>query len=443
MSIPPTLHILSLAITNNGIIEAMHIEPKTGKPVVLAGTNGAGKTTALNAIESILSDAKIAIRKGEDKATVKMELSEPGDTQPIFQIKRTVTDRNGKKGDALEILDKDGKQISSPRKFIDELIGSGAALDPTEIMQPRPGEKPETFAKRQADTLMERLGIKSKAEKLDETIKTLMDTRKNTKADLDSAQARVDAIVIPKGTPDTAVDVVKLSEKIRGLDQIIRDETNHIDHAARMREAEVKAEREVAELEQKLVKAQTALLNAKSYKETAVKAMEAAISAAEKAKPALEKLKTELATANQTNAAVQDRKTQKDLKTEVTAKQAKVDSYTKQIEDARDARLNLVKEAKIPVAGLVLTDAGLFYNGISLQNESQGNRARVCALLAVSETSVRAKILMLREGSLISKENRQIVYDIAQEKGWQVWEERFAEVKPKDGLWIVAGELKE
>lgn len=442
-TLPATLHILSLGLTNNGIIEAMQINPDDGKPVVLNGNNGAGKTTVLTAIAAILENANIAIRHGEDKATVKMELAEPGETDALFRIKRTVTNRNGKPGDALEITDREGKQISSPRKFIDGLMGSGAALDPTELMQARPGEKKETFAKRQAETIMERLGLKDKAKEMDDKIATLMEARKTLKGEVDSAQARIDAIQIPKGTPDKPIDVAKLSAEINALLQGARDATEAASAAQRATDDEKEWMGTVADLKKKLKAAEAQLALATKAKNEAIGKMQAATDLTKDNTAKVATLQTQLQNANAINAAVLNRTNKALLQTELTKKQARVDSMTKEIEGHRAARLNIVKEAKIPVEGLELTDAGLIFRGVNLEDESQGNRARICALLAVSERSVRAKILMIREGSLINTENRKIIYDIAGQEGWQVWEEHFCEDKPKEGLWIVEGELKE
>lgn len=439
MSTKKPLHIIRLSLTNFGIIEAAAICPDSGQPLILAGDNGQGKSTVLNAIESVLFGRKLAepITHGQEKAEIKLELAEAGATKPLYRIEQVI--KQGKDGPAvgLKVYDADKKQVPSPRDFINSLIASGAALDPTEIMQARPGERPETFAKRQAETLMTRLGLSEQAKTLDEQIKTKAEARKKAKDDAEGLQSRLEALEVPPGTPDEPVDVAELGTKIATYKQL---------------------ETERQTIVEKLDSAFTASAKAKKAYEQAKKEWEAAVHHAEQTKEmlntfqdlnpsegiakALSEAQESLSTANATNAAVNKKRDRKALSAQLAEAEGKTSRLTTELEKLRKERLDLVRNAKLPVEGLELTEDALLFNGKPLAQESTGNRLRVCSLLAMAEQP-DCRVLFLREGSLMNNANRAIIYEVAAERGYSVWEERFSETPIDGALWIEGGKVSE
>lgn len=439
MSTKKPLHIIRLSLTNVGIIEAAAICPDTGKPLVLSGDNGAGKSTVLNAIESVLFGRKLAepITHGQEKAEIKLELAEAGATKPLYRIEQVI--KQGKDGPAvgLKVFDADKKQVPSPRDFINSLIASGAALDPTEIMQARPGERPETFAKRQAETLMTRLGLSEQAKTLDEQIKTKGETRKKAKDDAEGLQSRLEALEVPPGTPDEPVDVAELGTKIATYNQL---------------------EAERGKLEEKVKNATSGLKQATTQLEAAQKTWDTArdleatsttmleafndMNPKEGLASAIEEAQSKLSSANAINSAVQRKRDRKSISTQLAEAESKASRLTKELDDLRTERLDIVRGAHLPVEGLELTAEALLFNGRPLSQESTGNRIRICAMLAMAEDA-DCRVLFLREGSLMNDANRRIIYKVAQEREYAIFEERFSETPIDGALWIDAGVIAE
>lgn len=439
MSTKKPLHIIRLSLTNFGIIEAAAICPDTGKPMILAGDNGQGKSTVLNAIESVLFGRKLAepITHGQEKAEIKLELAEAGQTKPLYRIEQVIKQTSTGPVFGLKVYDADKKQVPSPRDFINSLIASGAALDPTEIMQARPGERPETFAKRQAETLMSRLGLSEKASTLDEQIKTKGETRKKAKDDAESLQSRLEALEVPPGTPDEPVDVAELGTKIATYNQL---------------------EAERGKLEEKVKNAASSLKHATTQLEAAQKTWDAArdleanatkmlehfsdMNPKEGLATAIQDAQEKLSTANATNAAVTKKRDRKALSAQLAEAEGKTSRLTTELEKLRQERLDIVRSAKLPVEGLELTEDALLFKGKPLAQESTGNRLRVCSLLAMAEQP-ECRVLFLREGSLMNEKNRAIIYEVAAERGYSVWEERFSETPIDGALWIEGGKISE
>lgn len=438
------LHIIRLSIRNFGIISAVAVDPDNGNPTVIAGDNGQGKSTILNAIETVLYGTKLAapVQEGQEKAEIQLDLGAAGDTKPLYRIQKIIRQTENGPVENLKVLDADKKQVPSPAKFIESLIGSGAAIDPTALMQARPGERPETFAKRQAEMLMERLGLTQKATEIDDKIKGVMDTRKTANDAVDSLRARYDAAEVPPGTPDAPVDVAELSAKIGTYQQIENERERQVEkrkQAEDRKERASKAYQEalaVAERAQKALDTASDELNA--IRTTVEDFNE--INPPEAIAASLADARTKIATANQTNAAVAKKLERKKLSQELSAAEAKAGKLTKELEGLRQERLDIVRGAKLPIPDLELTAEALLYKGKPLSQESTGNQLRICSLLSMAEEP-QCRVLLIREGALTSKKNRQIIYDCAKERGWSVWEEHFSETPMEGALWIQNGEV--
>ena len=435
------LHVLQLRVTDYGVLKDIHITPQDGKPVILAGDNGQGKSTTINAIEGVLTSSKIArpIRDGQKKAKIQIVLGNQSTGEVAFTLERTMTDKGG---DALVIKDPEGAQVPSPAKFLAALVGSGSAIDPTEIMQSRPGEKADTFAKRQAQTLLERLGLSAKMATIEADIKKAMDDRRVKNSRVDDLERDVTANAnYPASTPDVPVDVAALSIKITSCNSIIKSYGQVVQNAQFTKENIASQKLKVEKLKADLASAEDLL---KGYEQIHQRNQMDIVNGAQDAQDAEDALlasNEQLSTANETNANVTRKLAHKAAKAkhEEAVKESAV--LTAKIEALRESKVKLVKDAKLPVEGLEFTDDGLLYNGLPLSQESTGIQTRVCSLMAMAEEPA-CRILLLRNITLLNTANRAIIHEIAKERGYQVWEEVFAETKPDDGLWIVEGEVQ-
>lgn len=442
----PILHIIRLTVTNFGIIKAAAIHPD-GSPVILAGDNGAGKSTLLLAIESVLYGRKLAapVTTGQDKAQIKLELAEPGGTKAIYKIEQIIkNDEDGAPCYNLKIMDAEGKQVPSPVKFIESLILSGAALDPTEIMNPRPGERPETFAKRQAETLMERMGLSAKAKKLDTEIEEKAAARKKANETVESLQTRLDAIEVPKGTPDTPVDVGDLGSRITEFTNLKAQREKLNEQLKSATETVNRAIADVAKAEKALKEAKAGQA-AEEQKELALRETLGEfdeLNPPEGVESGLAAAHEKLQNANEINAAVAKKKERKQLSAELATAEAEASTHQSELDALRDKRLDLVRKVKLPVEGLKLTAEALLYKDKPLIQESTGNMTRVCAELAMAEEP-ECRVVFIREGSLINAKNKQIIFDVAEKRGYQVWVESFSEKPLENALWIEGGRVEE
>ena len=112
--------------------------------VILAGRNGAGKSSALDAITVLLMGKSAMpaepIRRGEDEGEISAVIDG-------FTVKRTFTRKDdGSFGGTLTITNADGMRAPSPQTWLDARINA-LGCDPIAFMASKPSEQAETLRK--------------------------------------------------------------------------------------------------------------------------------------------------------------------------------------------------------------------------------------------------------------------------------------------------------
>ena len=194
-------------------------------------------------------------------------------------------------------------------------------------------------------------------------------------------------------------------------------------------------------LQRQLEDAQSVLASEKDKEGAAEKVAEGLREEADKARALLPTLRTKLNTAQATNQHVQKKLDRIKLQGEALSANQKADKLTADIKAKRDERITLVKEAKIPVPGLELHDDGLRKDGLPLSDLNTAEQIKVCCALAMAEKP-RLRVLVIREGALCNDKNKQVIFDMARENGFQVLMECFAQEDDGQGIWIEDGSIK-
>src|SRR6056297_1589726 len=114
------MRIVQLMAKNVKKLKAVRVEPDENGLTIIAGKNGAGKSSVLDSIAYALGGKALVpdepIRKGEDKAEVTITL---GESEPEYDVTRTFTEN----GSYLKVENADGAQIKSPQSLLDNLLG--------------------------------------------------------------------------------------------------------------------------------------------------------------------------------------------------------------------------------------------------------------------------------------------------------------------------------
>lgn len=396
------MRIARLKATNFMALKAVDIRlDGTEDEIIVGGQNGQGKTSLLDAIASVIGGAKMApdkpVRNGADQAVVTAQIDD-------LVIKR-VFNADGRTP-SIEITSSDGAKYSSPQAMLDGLLGKagGMMLDPLQFQQME--------AKKQLEVLKKLVGLDFS--ETDSKIAELRDERKWVKKQLDeleaankSAEQYPDAPAEPIDTDDLMVQLRIAKGKNAEVDGILST-------LALARSKMDSANARVEEMKLLLASAQ----------DDAKKATEAA-DAAFKESQNVERIDTsaiesQIASAAATNEQIKANQRLAEAIKVWEAKEEKRVELNKQIDSLEDGKAKQLAAAKFPVAGLTFGEDSPLFNGIPLAQCSASERLKVSTAMALSMAG-KIKVVLLRDASLLDEQSRQVVREMAQESGAQVW----------------------
>jgi hypothetical protein len=306
---------------------------------------------------------------------------------------------------------------------------------------------PEAFARLkptdQSEQLRRAVGLDTT--KADQQIAALYATRRDANRDAKQAQAALDALPRPVALelmPEKSVaDLTSEGERLKAEGDAIDQQKLALNSAELALDS---AKGDVADLEEQLAKARERLTKREkefadiSEKWTADKCEERRASITNR----LNELRNEYRTIDATNREARAHNASVETFTKAKAKAEELAQAAKDI-DARhaaavEAKEQLIKAARFPIEGLSITDAGVVLNGIPFADLNTAERIKVSTLIAMA-ANPKLRVIFVREGALINRANLKIITDLANERGYQVWIEKFQEEAGSEGIHIVDG----
>lgn len=416
------MNILSLNITDLKRISAIEIDPATGEPIILTGDNGQGKSSVLDSILLALTNQGLddPIRHGRPSGSVKLTL---GSDKTEYILERTVT----KKGDKLTLTDANGIAVQKPQTFLNGLLGN-YAFDPLEFTRLKPKE--------QVEALKNAAGLDFTD--IDAARKAHYDERTEITRAGKEAAAQLAALTAPgDDVPAEEVPVTVLVGKLRVMEDAVRNHASAKDYADLCTQNHASALQDVARIEAQLASAKELAAEREKEKVDAFAAMDAAqLSTPTDAQ--LQAARDAIAQVDETNKAVRNAAAYKALDERVKGLRLKVANLNRRIEEIDEEKAAAIKNANLPLDGLELTDEGVMVNGTFFSQLSTAEQIRVSTLVAMSQNPT-LKIVMIREGALVNSTNLAMIFEMARERGYQVWLEKFQETPGEVGLHIVDG----
>jgi DNA repair exonuclease SbcCD ATPase subunit len=415
------MNILHLEITDLKKISAIEIDPLTNKPVILTGDNGQGKSSVLDGILMALSNTGLddPIRHGRPSAQIKLVL---GADKAEYLLERKIT----KKGSYLTLTDANGIPVQKAQTFLNGLLGN-YAFDPLEFTRLKP--------KQQVEALKAAAGLDFT--ELDAKRAEFYAERTTVGRDGKEAAAQLAAVPEPEGVPPEEVSAAELVNTLQALEKAKRETELAEDDAVNARFNHESAGSLVSELEDRLAAAKQDMAEKAEAKAKAeARAKELAASAPDQS--AIDYARDAIARVDETNRAVRSARKHRELSERVTALRAQYATLDRRIEEVDIEKANAVKDARLPVDGLELTDEGVMMNGCFFSQLSTAEQIRVSALVAMSQNP-GLKIIVIREGALMNAANLSMLAEMAAGQGYQLWIEKFAEAPSSEGLHIVDG----
>jgi DNA repair exonuclease SbcCD ATPase subunit len=409
------MRIVNLQAENFKKLAAIDITPVEDM-VTITGKNGAGKSSVLDAITAALCGGKaidrVPIRKGEEKAEVRVDCGE-------FVVVRTFT----KGGTYLRIESKDGHQVESPQKFLDQIVGK-ISFDPLQFINE---EKDK-----QKRILLDLIGVD--VDSLDQEEKTLREDRTITGREVKRQEALLKTY---KWYPD-----VKEQSEISVMDATVelQEAMRHNNKMEMMRgEAQglkdrgMKAAERVKQLQEEITELQEGIAKAKTEYREIIEALDDMIPAN------IEGMQESISNIEQRNALIRSNAVYLDAKRNLDTETKKYEGMTKQIAGIEKKRKELLDGAQMPVEGLTFDATELFYNGVPLDQASDGEKLMVSLGISMALNPL-LRVLRIKDGSLLDEGNRAIIRAMLAEKDYQLWFETVG-TDGKVGILIEEGEI--
>jgi DNA repair exonuclease SbcCD ATPase subunit len=416
------MRIINLRAENIKKLTAVDITP-TQNLVLVTGKNGAGKSSILDSIVMALCGGKaipeVPIKKGAEKGNIVIDLGE-------FTVIRTFT----KNGSYLKIENKDGAEVKSPQKFLDNIVGN-ISFDPLDFMN---NEK-----KKQRDILLQLIGVDVKD--IDNREKEAREARTVVGRDLARAEALYKSIPFVEGVVETkevssADYAQKLQDAMKFNVDLDKQNRENEDIKAQARLDIIRVS-DIDDQIQRLTEERTTLQN--SIEDRKAKYLAKKQELATMVYIDTAELTTAMSYVDETNKRIRQNIHRLEVQKDVRRLESEYKDITGSIESILAERVTLLSGATMPVAGLSFDDAGLTYNGIPLDQASDGEKLMVSLGISMA-LNPTLRVLRIKDGSLLDLGNREIIKSMIADKDYQLWFESVGS-EGKVGIIIEEGEI--
>lgn len=418
-------NLIGLRAENFKRLEIVNLEfPPGGGAYAIMGANEAGKSSAIDALETVIAGRKGAalktarpIHDGADSSRVVATFDDIVVTR-VFKA-------NGSTG--ITVTGADGRKIQGT-EALDRLY-SHVALDPLAFSRLTDAD--------QVQTLLPMIGFDPKP--LDAAHDEAYALRTINNRDRDQIKARLNAAPDPVGgLPAEEISVADLSAKL---------ETGVAHNTAR-NEASIRLDSRLAEL----AGAKAVVAAAEEALAKAIMVADTAGERAADAKVAFEALapdvdvapfREQIANAETTNGNIRAKIAREALVAEFKSATAETDKLTKVIDKTKADKAAALAAAKMPVPGLTIDPETmtLLLDGIPFSQASTGVKIKIGTAIAMA-LAPDLKLIVIRDASLLDQGNRDIIDQLAKANKFLVIMEIADESQPVGAI-LVDGNVAE
>jgi AAA domain len=445
------MKIIRLTSENVKRVVAVDISPN-GTLVGIGGKNGAGKSSVLDSIAYALGGERLAptepIRQGQAKAKITVDLGDFIVTRQFIRAKKLCTcgieagslAQGGKHTpeceshqwdetrSTLAVTNKEGAKYPSPQAMLDKLLGK-LTFDPLAFKDEEPKKQNE---------------ILRRLTNLDFTIinqnRVLAAGRRGLhKKTLTVAEGQLAAMPEYPGAPETLIGIDAISAEIQEGQRLQREAETRINavrtvsdqiNALHLKRAAVTSS--IHSLDEQLNKLEDELTTLERGIADKQKEAEKLSTVAEEAKqkvPDFQALDTRLRDIDVTNTKVRANLARKAQEEEIQRILKLIHEEDEKVKSADQQKASMLQAAKFPIEGLGLTDDGVTWNGLPLEQASASEQLRISVAIGLA-LNPSIKVLLVRNGNLLDDDNLKLLAEQAEEAKAQVWME-FVTAKPE------------
>ena len=421
------MKIIELKAENIKKLKAVCIKPDSDV-MFITGANAAGKSSVLDSITMALKGGKAIpekpIRDSEEKGGIFMDLGD-------YAITRTFT----KSGSYLKI---EGlPRGKTAQQFLDELVGN-ISFDPLEFMNQWPDK--------QAATFRELVGVDTT--EIEDQIKEISEERTIIGREGKRLKGALETLPIYLSAPKEEISVKTLTDKldaayahnqeIEKAERLLQDDKEILRKAVEEMALHVKS---VEEMEWELEERKKGIPVLKEKLSGAVSVYEGKEKAYLAMKPIdIDPINEEISTLDDDNSKVRAMAERQTVETDYEAAKKDYEGKTEAIKKLETEKAEMFTKAKMPIPGLSIEDNGVLYNGIPLDQISDGEKLMVSLAISMA-LNPELRVLRIKDGSLLDSKNLKLIEDMTKENDFQIWIEKVDE-SGKIGIYIEEGEIK-
>lgn len=398
--------IIELKVNNFKRISAVELSFAEDKATTIAGRNGQGKSSVLDAIIAAMcgkgSIEEVPVKVGENEATIVCTVS----TDPPLKIVRKIKP-DGRS--TLTLTQKTGKiesKVSKPQQTLDGLLGR-ISFDPLEFTRMKPAD--------QIDLLKELVGVDTAS--IDHSIEQEMEHRKFLKREVDELKSHISRLEYYDDAPKEEVSVSELMDQLEEANRANESRRERVEHQLQVRSAIEDRENEIKHLLERIesLKVEIGGLKAEDEKiEDSLKGTEVIDT---------QPLRNQISQADEVNRKVRSNREIEEVQGRLKQKENAVESQTKSIEDLRSRKLKMMGEAKWPVDGLGFSATGVTFNGLPFSQCSSAEQLKISTAIGLSQNP-EIRLMMIRDGSLLDDDSMRTMNQLAKEHDAQILIER-------------------
>jgi len=427
------MHIQKLTTENFMRVKFAEVNfDKEGNLIIVGGNNGQGKTSFLNSIEALLNGTKSLpsepLRKGAENGRITAELkSEEGDPYDDLIVERTIgEDRKT----SLKIKSKSKKGVKYSQSMLFEIIGA-LAFDPLAFKNME--------VKAQVEHLKKTFDIDFSD--LEKQYAEAFDERTELNRELKTLEAQFNGREHFKDAPKEIVTISQISEDLEAARKYNKENQDKLDALGSLNDdAEELAEQKVTMIENiKDLKKQLADLEEdlkeqeKSEKLTAQEIAKSNKIVKDLKDKDLEVFHEKIKTAEGDNDKVRSNTIRDDLETDIKAKAVVADGLTDKLDGLKKEKKDRLAAIDFPVEGLGFNANGVTFKDLPFEQASGAEQLKISVSIAIA-ANPKLKVFLIRDGSLLDKENVKLIAEMAKDSNCQVLIEMVGE---ESGMTIV------
>lgn len=388
-----TTHLKGLRVENFKPLTLVDVDFDTTGTVAIMGTNGAGKSSLLDALEAVIAGRKATtfdepIKHGADSARIVATFDDIIVTRN-FKSNGTTT---------IEVKGTDGQRFNSSEDVLKRLY-SHVALDPLAFSRLNDAQ--------QVAQLLPMIGFDPVP--LDAEHDLAYGKRTDENREVKSLENRLAALPDPKpGLPAEPVDqgaladelAVALGHNVKG-EQLQAEELGWAQSVTHIKGVVDRLRAELEDAENTLA----------ATRETAEKAT---ADAAAFEPVDVDAIRARVASATTTNEAIRVEKEREYVTNLLTEQRAKVADLTATIDRTKAEKAKALADAKMPVPGMSIhpETMTLMLAGIPFSQASTGQQVRTGTAIAMA-LNPDLKLIVIRDASLLDESNRNVIDELA------------------------------